>query len=88
MEPAAVIAKFGDLQQLISSSDKKKYMKKIFSRNEERYAQAIDMLNSKPTWKEASEYIDEIFLTNDVDMYSRVAVHFTDEIYKRYLPKK
>lgn len=88
MEPAAVIAKFGDLQQLISSSDKKKYMKKIFSRNEERYAQAIDILNSKSTWKEASEYIDEIFLTNDVDMYSRVAVHFTDEIYKRYLPKK
>ena len=82
------IAKFGDLRTLISAGDKKKYIKKIFQRNDERYATAIDILNSKNTWKEASEYIDEIFLNNDVDMYSRVAVQFTDDIYKRYLPKK
>lgn len=90
-EPTAAsdpITKFGDLRTLISAGDRKKYIKKIFQRNEERYASAIDILNSKSTWKEASEYIDEIFLTNDVDMYSRVAVNFTDEIYKRYLPKK
>ena len=82
------IAKYGDLRTLISSGDKKKYIKKIFGRNDEKYATAIDVLNKKVTWKEASEYIDEIFLNNDVDMYSRIAVHFTDEIYKRYLPKK
>lgn len=82
------IAKFGDLRTLISAGDKKKYIKKIFQRNDERYATAVDILNSKNTWKEASEYIDEIFLNNDVDMYSRVAVQFTDDIYKRYLPKK
>ena len=46
------------------------------------------MLNGKPSWRKASEYIDELFIKHDVDMYSRLAVKFTDDIYKRYANKK
>jgi len=79
--------KFGDLRELIPASDQKKYIKKIFRKNEEIFHRSIDILNGKPSWREASEHIDDIFLKNDVDMYSRIAVKFTDDIYKRYLKK-
>ncbi len=82
------VTRFGDLRKTISQREQKKFVKKIFGRSDDRFNTALDVLNNKPTWKEASEYIDEIFLTNNVDMYSRIAVQFTDEIYKRYLQKK
>jgi hypothetical protein len=83
-----VIRRFGDLLQQISVSDQKKYAKKLFRKNEDTVKHALSMLNGKPTWREASEYIDELFIKYDVDMYSRIAVQFTDDIYKRYLPRK
>ncbi len=82
-----VIAEFGDLLKLISLSDRKKYAKKLFNRSDDAVNQALTVLNGKPTWREASEYIDELYIKYDVDMYSRVAVQFTDDIYKRYLKK-
>jgi hypothetical protein len=83
-----VIAEFGDLGQQISDSDKKKYVKKLFQKNDEAFSRALVVLNGKPSWREASEYIDELFIKFDVDMYSRLAVKFTDDIYKRYAKKK
>lgn len=83
-----VLSKFGDLRASIPQSERKRYVKRLFRRDEEAYEKAIDVLNGKSSWREASEQIDEIFLNNDVDMYSRIAVQFTDEIYKRYLKKK
>ncbi|GEM_PF-1147598 len=80
-----VIAEFGDIKEQISSSDRKKYIKKLFQKKEDAYEQSIRVLNAKPSWREASEYIDELFIKFDVDMYSRIAVKFTDDIYKRYL---
>lgn len=82
-----VIAEFGDLMKLISLSDRKKYAKKLFNRSDDAVNQALTVLNGKPTWREASEFIDELYIKYDVDMYSRVAVQFTDDIYKRYLKK-
>lgn len=86
--PDEVIAEFGDIKEQISSSDRKKYIKKLFQRNDDAYEHAMRVLNGKPTWREASEYIDELFIKHDVDMYSRIAVKFTDDVYKRYLKKQ
>jgi hypothetical protein len=83
-----VIQQYGDLLQAISASDQKKYAKKLFKRNDDTVMRALTVLNGKPTWREASEYIDDLFIKHDVDMYSRIAVQFTDDIYKRYLPRK
>lgn len=83
-----VIRQFGDLFQQISVSDQKKYAKKLFRKNDDTVKHALAVLNGKPSWREASEYIDELFIKYDVDMYSRIAVQFTDDVYKRYLPKK
>ena len=83
-----VLEAFGDLDGQIASSDKKKYVKRLFSKDEDAYKRAIATLNGKASWREASEYIDELFIKFNVDMYSRVAVKFTDDVYKRYLNKK
>lgn len=83
-----VIREFGDLTQLLPVADKKKYSKKLFGKNEDAFARALQVLNGKSTWRQASEYIDELFIKYDVDMYSRLAVKFTDDIYKRYAKKK
>jgi hypothetical protein len=87
-DPQAVIAQFGDLRSSISSADKKKFAKKIFGKDDAAFERALETLNASPTWREASEHIDEIFLQHKVDMYSRIAVEFTDSIYKRYLQRK
>ncbi|MFZ1729642.1 MAG: hypothetical protein WBQ23_08225 [Bacteroidota bacterium] len=83
-----VIKEFGDLNQVLSAADRKKYSKKLFNKNEDAFTRAIQVLNGKPSWRQASEYIDELFIKYDVDMYSRLAVKFTDDVYKRYANKK
>ncbi len=83
-----VIAEFGDLRQLIPAGEKKKYVKKLFQKDDAAFDSTLNALNGKATWREASEYIDEVFIKYDVDMYSRLAVKFTDDVYKRYLNEK
>ncbi|MBE0645008.1 MAG: hypothetical protein IH600_13070 [Bacteroidetes bacterium] len=83
-----VIKEFGDLSQLLPVAEKKKYVRRLFNKNEDAFNRAIQVLNGKATWRQASEYIDELFIKFDVDMYSRLAVKFTDDIYKRYANKK
>jgi hypothetical protein len=73
---------------MIPPSEKKKYIRKLFDKNDDAYERSIDALNAKPNWREASELIDELFFSNNIDMYSRVAVTFTDEVYKRYQKRK
>jgi hypothetical protein len=76
-----------DLHNTIPLKSRRKYVKRIFKKSDQAYDNAIEILNRTKTWREASAYLDEIFLKHDIDMYSRIAVKFTDEIYKRYLPK-
>lgn len=82
-----IVVSTTDLRSSIAGKNRKKYIKKIFKKNEQSYENAIELLNKTNTWREASAYLDEIFLKNDIDMYSRIAVKFTDEIYQRYLPQ-
>lgn len=83
-----VIAQLGDMRTRIAAGDRKKYVKKIFNRDEAAYEQAIDAINARSTWREASELIDEVFMRFNIDMYSRIAVKFTDDIYRRYSQNK
>ncbi len=83
-----VIAQLGDMRTRIAAGDKKKYIKKIFNRDAEAYEQAMDAINARSTWREASELIDDVFIRFNIDMYSRIAVKFTDDIYRRYSQNK
>ncbi len=73
-----------DLRSLIPDGDRKKFVKKLFKRNDITYEKAINDLNATAAWREASEKIDEVFVTNNIDTYSKYALRFTEFIYKRF----
>lgn len=75
-----------DLNSLLDEKRKEKFVKKIFKRDERRFYEAINKLNSINNWKEASAFIDSIFIEHEIDPYSDEAVEFTDFVYRRYFP--
>ncbi len=79
--------KLMNLHDLISRKQRKKFIKKIFRKDETRYTQFVDYLNGLPTWKEASNTIDEMFLQTGINPYSKEALEFSDVVYNRYFPK-
>jgi len=77
-----------DLRALISQSDRKKIIKRVFNGSEENYELAINELNQKKTWREASLYLDqEVFKRFNVDEYSMEAVRLTDTVFERHFNK-
>ncbi|GAB4363405.1 MAG: hypothetical protein Kow0042_01270 [Calditrichia bacterium] len=76
-----------DLNQMISSKQRKKFIKKLFKKNERQYQQFTDTINKLPTWKQASILIDDIFYKIGINPYSKDALEFSDLIYNRYFPK-
>ena len=75
-----------DLRALIDDKKRKKFLKRIFKKDEAHFNTTIDTLNAMTSWKEASVFIDEIFIMNDVDPFSKEAIRFTDLIYSRFFP--
>lgn len=76
-----------DLNSLLDEKMKEKFTRKIFKRDELKFRQAIEKLNSIDSWKEASAFIDSIFIENEIDPYSDEAIEFTDFVYRRYIPR-
>lgn len=72
---------------LINDGDRRRFVKKIFKHDESGYLASIETLNTLPSWKQASTYIDEIFIQNDIDPYSSEAKRFIEVVYQRYYPK-
>lgn len=73
---------------MITLSDRKKIIKRVFKGSEENYEKAIAALNQKQTWREASLYLDqEVFRRYDVDEYSMEAVKLTDTVFDRHFNK-
>ncbi|HET7153525.1 MAG TPA: hypothetical protein VFJ29_07135, partial [Candidatus Kapabacteria bacterium] len=74
-----------DLRSLIDDGERKKFIKKLFRKNDPDYEKALDAMNAMQTWKEASGYIDTLFLRNGVDPYAKHAIKFTDAVYSRFI---
>ncbi len=75
------------LHQIIARKQQKKFIKKVFKKDENSYQQFLDFLDETPTWKQASAAIDEMFYHKGINPYSSEALEFTDLIYNRYFPK-
>lgn len=76
-----------DLSRLISPKQRKKFVKKIFNRKEKKYQEFISLMNSTPTWKHASNLIDNFFYQQGINPYSSEALEFSDIVYNRYFTK-
>jgi len=76
-----------DVNTVINSKNRKKFIKKIFKKDERRYIKFLNYLNQLTSWKKASAAIDEMFYQTGVNPYSHLAIEFSDLIYNRYFPK-
>jgi hypothetical protein len=68
----------------ISESDKRKFVKKIFSHNEQAYLSLLNILTQQRSWRQASKLIDEIFIKHDVYPYSTEATRFIEIISQQF----
>ena len=75
-----------NLHSLFSPSEEKTFIKKVFQKDELMFRESLDQLNTMTDWKEASQYLKDMYLTNDIDPFSEVAILFTDKVQRRFLP--
>jgi len=76
-----------DLNNMISQKNRKKFVKKIFKKDDHRYSKFIAYLNQLQNWKKATTAIEEMFYQTGINPYSSIAIEFSDLIYNRYFPK-
>jgi hypothetical protein len=76
-----------DLNNMIGRWQRRKFIKKLFRKNEKEYESFIQLLNRTPTWKEASNVIDSYFYENGLNPYAKESLEFTDLVYTRFFPK-
>lgn len=77
---------FADAHTLFSPADQKEFIRAIFKRDEVEFRNALDRFNTITDWKDASQFIEQLFIANDVDPFSEEAILFTDRVHSRYLP--
>ena len=75
-----------NLHSLFSPSEEKTFIKKVFHKDDLMFREALDRINQMRDWKEAAKYLQDMFITNDVDPFSEEAILFTDKIQNRFLP--
>lgn len=75
---------YSPLEQLMSESQARGFIKHIFRKNETRFYSALNDLNQFQSWDESKGYIEGIYKEFNVDLYSNEAIEFTDLVYSRY----
>ncbi|NIV71889.1 MAG: hypothetical protein GWN16_05250 [Calditrichae bacterium] len=63
------------------------FLDKLFHDHEKYFEAFLNGLNNIATWKEASAILDKLYMQQEVDPYSHVALEFSDLVYNRYFPK-
>ncbi|MEX0723715.1 MAG: hypothetical protein WD053_07550 [Gracilimonas sp.] len=59
----------------------KLFTKEIFKGKKKKYTEALSKIQELDSWDEASDFLEKnVFLPNEVDMFSETAVDFTDKL--------
>lgn len=74
------------IHTIFSRSEQKHFAKKIFRKDDIAFREALDTLNIITSWEEASHYLDQLFVANNVDPFSEEAIEFTDKVYVWFHP--
>lgn len=72
------------LEQMMSESQARGFIRHIFRKNESRFYSSLSDLNNMLSWDESKGYIEQIYKEFNVDLYSNEAIEFTDLVYSRY----
>ncbi|MBI1806815.1 MAG: hypothetical protein HYR76_07185 [Ignavibacteria bacterium] len=73
---------------LLEEHERRRFVKKIFNNDEEVYRSSLESLGKLATWKQASKFIDELLIQNDVNPYSSDAERFIKIVFEQYHQKK
>lgn len=76
------------IHKFFSEAEQKEFVKNIFENDEIAFREALDMLNIIASWEEASVYLDQLFIRNDVDPFSAEAIEFTDKVHAWFHPDR
>lgn len=75
-----------NLQQMISTQHRQRFIKKVFAGNVEEFERFIADLNTVADWVEAHQVMKNYFNTHGINPYQEEAICLTDIAYKRYFP--
>jgi hypothetical protein len=59
-------------------------VRKLFANDKPAFLGAITEICLLRTWEEVAQYLDKLFLMNQADPFSKVAVKFTDKLYAHF----
>jgi len=52
------------------------------------FRKALQQIELLTAWDATSHFLDDLFVAQSVDPFSREAVEFTDRIYARFFPRE
>lgn len=79
---------FGELSNWLND-DRERFIKEIFGGSETAYDITLAEIINYENWKNASKFLErEVFLRNRIDLYSEVAVDFTDRLHTYFIEYK
>ena len=84
----SISSELGTIMDSISEGDRRRFVRKIFNQDESLFASAVDSIGMFASWKDASKFIDQILIRNDVDPYSPEAERFVEVISQQFQPKR
>jgi len=87
-QPIAKPSPSVSMLSLFGDGDRKRIIKKVFLHDEHAFFNTLQIIDGMSSWKDASAYVDEILIQNDVDPYSNEAKRFMEILYQRFFPKR
>lgn len=87
-QPTAKPTPSASMLSLFGDGDRKRIVRKVFLHDEHSFFNTLQIIDGMSSWKEASAYVDEILIKNDVDPYSSEAKRFMEILYQRFFPKR
>lgn len=82
--PNKLLPELPDVHTLFDDTEMRVFTRRIFHKDSVEFRNGLDRLNTAATWLEASLMLDQIFLENNVDPFSKEAIRFTNRIYSRF----
>lgn len=82
--PNKLLPELPDVHALFDDTEIRVFTRRIFRKDSVEFRNGLDRLNTAATWLEASLMLDQIFLENNVDPFSKEAIRFTNKIYSRF----
>lgn len=78
---------YPQIQEYLSRRDKKRFIKKIWKKDERQFLRFIEKVDKLDRWRDAKQIIDWELERHHVDFYSKEAVRLGDIVFAKYFSK-